>query len=75
MLSEINPRCSKSLALKSFLKSNQKQVIWTGALKHLMVLHKLIHDFGHECYQLASSEELTHFQSFRSHEPSLCKIY
>jgi len=73
MLSEINPRFSKTDALKSFLRSTKNQTVWTGALKHLMILHKLIHDFGHECYQLASSEELSHFQSFRSQEPSLCK--
>jgi len=74
MLTERNPRFNKSTTLKAFLKSTQKQLVWSGALRHLMVLHKMIHDFGHECYSLAASEELAHFQSFRSYETSLSTL-
>jgi len=75
MLSDINPRFNKFTTLKAYLKSTQKQLVWSGALRHLMVLHKLIHDFGQECYPWAASEELAHFQSFRSYETSLSNFF
>ena len=70
-----NARFTKQDAVNSLLKSAQKQTTWPGALRHLMVMHKLIHDLGDECYTWISSEKMQHLNQFKTHEPSLGKLY
>jgi hypothetical protein len=70
MITDKNIRYSRSDALNGLIKSAQKQTEWQKALRHLMTMHKLIHDLGEKSNGLLPLDKMQHMSRYNAPKSS-----
>jgi len=59
-----NPRYTKLEAFEGLLKKAKTQTTWAGALKTLMILHKLVHIVGGDFLDFFAPHKITNVSKF-----------